>query len=220
MRIVGGTWRGRAIAAPEGRDTRPTIDRVRESIASIVLSRMGSLEGASVLDAFAGSGAMGLEMLSRGAAHATFYDVDAKALACIRANCERLGADRARASVVRGDVTLAVARGRVAGAPFDLVVLDPPYATPATRLATLLEALAGRGMLAPGCVVVYERDGRAPTIELAGLAADGSRTYGATAVDVFLWEPPAPSAHDEAPTAGPDPTDEARNEEGSSHAGR
>lgn len=199
MRIVGGDWRGRTIAAPQGRDTRPTIDRVRESIASMVISRLGGLDGTSVLDAFAGSGAMGLEMLSRGATHATFYDCDAKALACIRANVEKMGADRTRASVARGDVCLAAQRGRMPGAPFDLVLLDPPYAMAAADVSSLVASLAARGALADGCVVIYERDGHALTLDVPGLAPTGSKTYGATAVDAFAWEPgAAPGADSDA----------------------
>ncbi|MBS5449835.1 MAG: 16S rRNA (guanine(966)-N(2))-methyltransferase RsmD [Coriobacteriia bacterium] len=194
MRIVGGSWRGRAIAAPDGRDTRPTIDRVRESIASIVLSRTGSLDGASVLDAFGGSGAMGLEMLSRGAAHATMYDMDTKALACMRGNVEHLGVARERVSVVRGDVTQAASRGRVYGAPFDVVLLDPPYAMSAADVSSLMGALAERGMLNDGCVVIYERDAKGPELGVAGLHADGSKTYGTTAVDALVWDPSRPTA--------------------------
>lgn len=196
MRIVGGAWRGRAIAAPEGRDTRPTIDRVRESIASIVISRMGDLDGASVLDAFAGSGAMGLEMLSRGAAHATFYDCDNKALGCIRANVEKMGAGRERASVVRGDVCQAAQRGRVPGAPFDLVLLDPPYAMAAADVSALVAALAARGALRLGCVVIYERDAHGLALDVPGLVPTGSKTYGSTVVDALAWDPDATDSQD------------------------
>ena len=98
MRIVGGKWRGRQIEAPEGRGTtRPTTDRTREAIASMILSARGlDLTGDSVLDAFAGSGAMGLELLSRGASHATFVDRDRRAAARVRRSAEALGAGEAR----------------------------------------------------------------------------------------------------------------------------
>lgn len=187
MRIVGGDWRGRPIAAPEGRDTRPTIDRVRESIASIVLARTGALDEASVLDAFAGSGALALEMLSRGAAHATLYDRDPKALACIRANVERLGVPTARVDVMRADVVQAATRGRVKGAPFDLVLLDPPYAMAAAQVGALLTALAERGALREGCVVIYERDAHGLPLDVPGLVPTGTKVYGTTAVDALSW---------------------------------
>lgn len=188
MRIVGGTWRGRPIKAPEGRDTRPTIDRVRESIASMVVSRLGQLEGASVLDAFAGSGAMGLELISRGAARGAFYDSDPKAIACVRDNVARLGATPAQARVIRGDVLRASERGRLAGTPFDVVFLDPPYATPAPDLSAMIDRLAARGQLVTGALVIYERDAKRPSLAVEGLALSGSKTYGTTAIDLFSFE--------------------------------
>lgn len=112
MRIVGGEWKGHPIEAPEGRDvTRPTTDRVREAVSSMLMSARGlTLDGASVLDAFAGSGALGLELLSRGAAHATFVDLDRGACARVRRNAPRWGR-QARASRSRGE-TRAVWRPR------------------------------------------------------------------------------------------------------------
>ena len=106
MRIVGGKWRGRRIEAPEGRGvTRPTTDRMRESIASMILSARGlDLSGESVLDAFAGSGAMGLELLSRGAAHATFVDRDRGAVARLRRSAQTLGAQSSELHALAGDV--------------------------------------------------------------------------------------------------------------------
>ena len=102
MRIVGGEWRGRPLEAPEGRGTRPTTDRMRETIASMVLSAFDlDLDGVSVLDAFAGSGAMGLEFLSRGARRCTFVDSDRKAAGVVRRNVAALGAQRS-CSVVTG----------------------------------------------------------------------------------------------------------------------
>lgn len=186
MRIVGGDWRGRALRAPEGRDTRPTTDRVRESIASIVCAAAGGLEGLSVLDAFAGSGALGLEMLSRGAAHATLVEQDPKALACVRGNIGALGVPRERALVLRADAFSLGRRGRVAGAPFDLVLLDPPYATDAADVAGLVEALDTAGALGPAAIVMYERASDRPPITPAGFAADSEHRYGSTCVDVLV----------------------------------
>lgn len=121
MRVVAGSLRGRPIVAPEGRDTRPTTDRVREATFN-ALSSSDSVEGARVLDLFAGSGALGIEAISRGAAHCTFVERDRAALAAIRRNLVNLGiADRA--AVVPGD---ALARLDHIG-PVDLVLADPPY---------------------------------------------------------------------------------------------
>ncbi len=187
MRIVGGTWKGHPIEAPEGRDvTRPTTDRVREAISSMILSAKGlSLDGLSVLDAFAGSGALGLEMLSRGAAHCTFVDLDQKACARVRRNAAALGAAPASFTVVRGDSVKLTASGHVAGAPFDIVLLDPPYATEAARVAELVEALDAAGLLTDGAHVLYERSSGRPAMEPAGFYAVKQKRYGQTAVDLL-----------------------------------
>ncbi len=121
MRIIAGRWRGRRIAAPPGRDTRPTTDRVREAWMSAL---QPTLPDANVLDLFAGSGALGLEALSRGAAHATFVERSGAALRALRANVERLGA-AAQATVVRADA-LAYVRALEPRA-FDVALADPPY---------------------------------------------------------------------------------------------
>ena len=198
MRIVGGIHRGRTIKAPAGREaTRPTTDRVREAIASMVIARTGALDGRSVLDAFAGSGALGIEMLSRGASHATLCDQDQHALACIRGNLASLGIGSQAARVVRCDACAAAARGHVPGAPFAVVLLDPPYAMPATQVGQLVADLARRGMLAAGCVVMYERSADAPGLALPDLEPLSSRTYGSTAVDVLrLCDAPDADATD------------------------
>jgi 16S rRNA (guanine966-N2)-methyltransferase len=155
MRIVGGMWRGRPLEAPEGRDvTRPTTDRTRESMASMVLSAFDlDLSGARVLDAFAGSGALGLEALSRGAAHATFCEVNGKVLPVLKANVAAMRGASARATVLRADV---LKRPPMPSTPFDLVLLDPPYAVPATDVAGLVQALDEAGALAPDALVHYE----------------------------------------------------------------
>ena len=132
MRVVAGEARGRPLVAPPGTATRPTSDRVREATFN-ALHSLGAVEHATVLDLFAGSGAMGIEALSRGAAHATFVDRDAKAIDAIRRNLDSTGlADRA--TVVRGDA----AHHLVA---VDLAILDPPYATPDDEWHALLAAL-------------------------------------------------------------------------------
>lgn len=187
MRIVGGKWRGRRIEAPEGRAvTRPTTDRMRESMASQILSACGlDLSGRSVLDAFAGSGAMGLELLSRGAARATFVDRDRRAVARLRRTAASLGAAEGEVAALAGDVFSLVSRG-LPGAPFDVVFLDPPYALSAERVSSLVDALARRGQLAPGAVVVYEHAADAPGLDCDALGPARSRTHGITAVDLMV----------------------------------
>jgi 16S rRNA (guanine966-N2)-methyltransferase len=156
MRIVGGKHRGRKIEAPPGLEVRPTSDRAREALFNILihghLSADGTspLPGARVLDAFAGSGALGLEALSRGAAHALFIDSDAKACAAIRANAKALG-EAANVTVIPGDATKPPP---CPGAPCSVVFLDPPYGR--DLAAPALSALAARGLIAEGAVGVVE----------------------------------------------------------------
>lgn len=122
MRIIAGEWRGRPLTAPAGQGTRPTADRTRETLFSMLASRLGSFEGLRVADLYAGSGALGLEALSRGAAHATFVEKDPGALAAIRANVATLKAgDRVEIRPLSA-ATLPPAQ------PFDLLFADPPYA--------------------------------------------------------------------------------------------
>lgn len=130
MRVIAGEWRGRKLVAPKGDTTRPTADRTRETLFSMLLSRLGSFEGLSVLDLFAGSGGLGLEALSRGAAHCLFVEQDSDALRALRANVEAL-ATRSTATVQAGSVlTLGPARSS-----YDLILLDPPYGTGAGQVA-------------------------------------------------------------------------------------
>lgn len=119
MRIISGKWRGRSLLAPPGEATRPTADRAREALFSMLTSRLGSFEELRVADIFAGTGALGLEALSRGAARCTFVERDREAIAALKANIQKLGADGA-------DVRAQAAEG-FAGGPFDLVFMDPPY---------------------------------------------------------------------------------------------
>jgi 16S rRNA (guanine966-N2)-methyltransferase len=151
LRIIGGKHRGRAIAAPEGQATRPTASRARESLFNILAHASWREDGTSplidarVLDAFAGSGALGLEALSRGAAHATFLDNDASAIRLIGENVRKLG-EAGSAKVVRADAT----RPPPGPEPCDLVFLDPPYRS--GEAAPALAALAGAGWVAPDAV--------------------------------------------------------------------
>ena len=196
MRIVAGQFKGRAIVPPTGRGTRPTTDRVREALFSALWARLGSFEGVRVLDAFAGSGALGIEALSRGAAFATFVEHDLSALKALRANIASLSLSRTAAEVRAGD-TFAVCTqdaflSRAAAAPFSLVMLDPPYALSAAEVAGLLFSLADAGALAPGALVSYEhaRECAAAAAFTAPAPLDVSET-GASASDTVSSSVPA-----------------------------
>jgi 16S rRNA (guanine966-N2)-methyltransferase len=171
VRIISGEWGGRRLAAPPGRDTRPTADRVREALFSI----LGPLDGERVLDLYAGSGALGLEALSRGAGSVTFVERAAPALRSLRANIEALGA---QATVIADDVAHFLRGAREQGAEYDLVFLDPPY-----RAASALgRELTLRPVCAPGARVVAESDRRAP-LEL-DLPLTDERRYGDTLIRI------------------------------------
>ena len=182
MRIVAGRNRGRAIEAPAGLAIRPTADRARQAVFDVLMHSPDVppllLDGAVVLDAFAGTGAMGLEALSRGAASCYFLDGDARAIACIRANAQRLN-DAARAKVIKADM-LAPPQ---APASATLAFLDPPYGK--QLCAPALHALAAKGWLGPGAIVVVEQDGSEELEGIAGFAAFDRRRYGRAAF-VFL----------------------------------
>jgi 16S rRNA (guanine966-N2)-methyltransferase len=187
MRIVAGAWRGRPLTAPKGHDTRPTSDRVREAVFGSLSSRLGpDLGGAVVLDAFAGTGALGLEALSRGASSAVLVENDPAALNALRANVSSLGA--ASLTQVRAvDVLTAVRRDALPGAPFSLVMLDPPYRMEPSRIGEMLADLAEHGGLVDDAVVVYEHATGTTPVWPAGFEALPARRYGSTAVTVALF---------------------------------
>jgi 16S rRNA (guanine(966)-N(2))-methyltransferase RsmD len=177
VRIVGGEARGRRLRAVPGRFTRPTADRVRQSLFDLLGQRC---DGLRVLDLYAGTGALALEALSRGAAHATLVEQDARAAAVIGRNAAELGYGD-RVEIVRDDVARALARMR---GPFDLVFSDPPYALRAAQ--DTVDALARLGLVAPGGRVVVERDRREPAPSSpGGFSAVDERGYGDTAVSVL-----------------------------------
>lgn len=153
MRIVGGTFRGRTIAAPKGMATRPTTDRTRESLFNIIEHGHGGCEGSRVLDLFAGSGAMGFEALSRGAKFALFVDEAAAARGAIRENIEALGLQGA-SKIFRRDATKLGALPAGIGAPFTLVFCDPPYGKGLAERA--ISAASAGGWLAEGALVLVE----------------------------------------------------------------
>jgi 16S rRNA (guanine966-N2)-methyltransferase len=176
MRVVAGRFGGRRLQAPPGRATRPTSDRVREAL----FSTLGPLDGEAVLDLFAGSGALALEALSRGAAHADLVERDARAAAVARANAEALGLSAEEARVLRMPALRALHDARQRGAAYDLVLLDPPYRDAPRLGAELSEPLAA--VLAPGARVVTESDRRAP-LELT-LPVVHERRYGDTLIRI------------------------------------
>ena len=188
MRIIGGKWRGRRLAAPEGRAVRPTIDRVRESLFNVIehgrhTNGDGSLlPGVRVLDGFAGTGALGLEALSRDAAHVTFIDSDRAALAVLEANIAELGA-AAETTVLRADC-LTPPR---ATEPCGLILLDPPYGQGLAEPA--LQALDAQGWIAPGalCVVELRRDDAFEPPD--GFEPLDDRHYGATRIVLLRRAP-------------------------------
>ncbi|MEO7635975.1 MAG: 16S rRNA (guanine(966)-N(2))-methyltransferase RsmD [Sphingomicrobium sp.] len=169
MRIIAGVWRGRPLDAPPGEATRPTADRVRETLFSMLVSRLGSFEELSVADLFAGCGALGLEALSRGAARATFVERDSAAVTAIRRNCERLDAN-AQVQILGGSA-LSLPRSE----PFDLVLADPPYAAGSGSAA--VAAVAAADWLAPGGWMSVET-GRVDDVAPGPYVIDTSRNVG------------------------------------------
>lgn len=177
MRIVAGQLGGRRIAVPPGQGTRPTSDRVREALFAM----LGPLDGERVLDGFAGSGALGLEALSRGAASAVFVESDGRAAAVISRNVADLGLTGDEARVVSAPLAVALRKARERGDAYDLVFLDPPYRLAPALGAELTEGLAP--LLSGGARVVTESDHRAP-LEL-GLTTTHDRRYGDTLIRIY-----------------------------------
>ena len=180
MRVVAGDYRGRTLAAPRGRSTRPTSDRVREALFAII----GPVEGLDVLDLFAGSGALGIEALSRGAASATFVERSAPALATIRANATMVD-DPDRVRIVAADWRAALRSERAAGRVYGLCLIDPPYSV-LSRIAGQLGS-AIQPVLAAGATLVVEYAAGAGPVELQDLpvTARTDRTYGGTGIAIM-----------------------------------
>jgi 16S rRNA (guanine966-N2)-methyltransferase len=178
MRIIAGTWRGRPLVAPKGDATRPTADRTRETLFSMLLSRLGDFEGLAVGDFFAGSGALGFEALSRGAATCLFVEQDKAAADAIRANGDKLGirADIRQSSVL----TLGPAP-----APLDLIFMDPPYASGAGAVA--LDKLLRLGWTGPATWVSIETDRREDVV-VKGFASDAVRDVGKARITLLRAE--------------------------------
>ncbi len=173
--MIAGVAKGRRLATPEGRDTRPTADRAREGLFSSVGSLLGSLEGARVADFYAGSGAVGLEALSRGAEHALLVESAPKAARAIRENIAALGLPGAELVVDRAERVTAERPAE----PYDLVFADPPYTVPDETVTALLEALRDNGWLAGDALVAVERASRGRTLVWPeGYTAERDRRYG------------------------------------------
>lgn len=182
MRIIAGQWRGRPLIAPNGDTTRPTADRTREALFSMLTSRVGSFDGLAVADLFAGSGALGLEALSRGAASCLFVEQDKPALDALRANIAKLGA---AGTTVRPASVLSLGP---APAPLDIVLMDPPYATGAGQVAA--DKLTRLGWISPATWVSIET-ARDEPVEVVGLTIDTERTFGRARITILRREPPA-----------------------------
>lgn len=170
MRIIAGNWRGRRLGAPRGDTTRPTADRTREALFSMLTSRLGSFEGFSVMDLFAGSGALGLEALSRGAAHALFVEQDRAALDALKANVAVLAAGSA--ADVRAGSVMALGQARRA---YDVLLLDPPYGSGAGAVA--LDKLYRQGWIAPSAWIGLET-AKAEPANVAGFIVESDRIIG------------------------------------------
>jgi 16S rRNA (guanine966-N2)-methyltransferase len=192
VRIVAGSRKGARIFAPKGADTRPTADRVREAAFNLI----GPVEDVAVLDLFAGSGAMGIEALSRGAARAVFVESDRNATRAIERNLEKLGLTGA--AIVRMDAITALAREAAAGRRYDLVLVDPPYemfSSVQTGLARYLPAV-----LDTGALVVVET-GAAEEPELP-LPKRTSRRYGSARLTLFESDREGQSLNRDSPREG------------------
>jgi 16S rRNA (guanine966-N2)-methyltransferase len=183
LRITGGTYLSRRLRAPRGAATRPTSDRVREALFGI-LCAAGAVEGARVLDLYAGTGALALEALSRGATHATLVESSRNALSTLRANVAELGLEK-NALVVASDVGRAAQRLASRG-PFDLVLADPPWALVDSGLvARMLTDFVAAGALSGNALVVVEHAARSASPSIDGLVLDETRRYGNTALAIY-----------------------------------
>jgi 16S rRNA (guanine966-N2)-methyltransferase len=178
MRIIAGQWRGRPLKAPAGMETRPSADRTREALFSMLQSRLGSFGDLAIIDLFAGTGALGLEALSRGAATCTFVEQDKAALDALRANIAMLGARaEVRAQAVN---TLGPASHT-----YDVMMMDPPYAMRAG--VPTLERLARLGWLAPGALASVEGE-RDELVTPQGFGIEAERQYGKAKITLLRYE--------------------------------
>ena len=184
-RIISGKYKGRRLNVP-ATVTRPTSSRVREAVFSSVLHTVGSFEGLVILDLFAGSGALGLEALSRGGATAYFVDNDRGALACIADNARNLG--ESNISVQKADA-LELVESAMSNSPADLVFIDPPYVLSDDQVNRLLSSLAKNTWLANDALIVVERSSKSEVVWPDGYVALADKTYGDTAIWYGVYAP-------------------------------
>lgn len=184
MRIVAGEWRGRPLRTPAGQGTRPTAGRTRETLFSMLISRLGSFEGLRVADLYAGSGALGIEALSRGAEHATFVENDPAALAVIRGNLAALNAGE------RAEVRPLSAATLPAAQPFDVIFADPPYA-PGSGNA-VVKAVRSAGWLASGGWLAIETAAR-EAVDPGDWRIEAERRVGSASLTLICAFQPSPS---------------------------
>lgn len=180
MRIISGNWRSRPLVAPKGDATRPTADRTREALFSMLTSRLGSFEELSVLDLFSGSGALGLEALSRGAAHCTFVEQDRAALDALEANIAKLSA-KAQCDIKRGSVLMLGSAAKT----YDVVFMDAPYGTGAGSVA--LDKLGRLGWFAPSTWISVETGGK-EDVEVKRYTIDTVRNIGKARITLLRPE--------------------------------
>jgi 16S rRNA (guanine966-N2)-methyltransferase len=211
-RVIAGQARGRRLAVPGGRDTRPTSDRAREGLFATICSITGSLAGARVLDLYAGSGAVGLEALSRGAGHVLLVESGPRAARVIRENIQAIGlpgaeviTDRVERILARGPSTEGPSTEGPSAEGYDVVFADPPYALADADVTGMLGLLADRAWLAPGALVVVERATRSGPVRWPdGYRQDRARRYG----EATFWYglgPKAPEGPNAPGTDRPEP---------------
>lgn len=185
MRVIAGKLGGRTFDAPQGRDTRPTTDRVREAMFSSVTSLVGGFEGLRVCDAFAGSGAFGIESLSRGADYAVFVERDKKTAQLIIRNLAKLNSS-SKGRVISVD-TLKIPQVLAAHGPFDLLFLDPPYKISFCEISACIDEMCAAGVLKPGAIIVYEHAINEKCIEWnKNISLIKEKKYGTTMMSYLI----------------------------------
>ncbi|MDQ4084441.1 MAG: 16S rRNA (guanine(966)-N(2))-methyltransferase RsmD [Actinomycetota bacterium] len=193
-RIIAGSAGGRRLSTPAGEATRPTADRVREAVFSALESAVGSWSGIRFLDLFAGSGAVGLEAVSRGAAHATLVEQHRRAAGIARRNADALGLSGVDVVTARAESFVRRTTPTAGAECYHVVFADPPYILPGTAVTALLADLVEHGWLCEGAVVVVERSARDADLTWPeGLAGDRAKRYGETVVWYGHAIRPAPS---------------------------
>lgn len=188
MRVVAGSARGRMLSAPAGNRVRPTADRVKEALFSSLTSRFGKIEGLSILDLFAGTGNLGIEALSRGAANVVFVDNNPESLQFIRTNLQLTGFTD-KVEVIRADAVTAVKQLAAASIKFDIIVADPPYAAIELSEELVTAVVSGNLLLEEG-VLVLESTRKAEMTIPAGLVLSARKVYGDTALSFLELSQP------------------------------